>query len=90
MAFLSLTAFVAAVVPVSHVERLVLSLSFALALVSGAFATIHHRSVIYVVIGLTLSALVVDQIVEFRHLPLARRSTTLKLVCLSSSSQLIP
>ena len=55
-------------------KRLVLSLSFVLTLVSGAFAPIHHRSVIYVVIGLTLSAVVVDQIAEFRHLPLARRS----------------
>jgi hypothetical protein len=43
------------------------------------------RSVIYLVIGLTMSALVVDQIVEFRHLPgLAPLNTTLKLVCLST------
>ena len=74
MAFMSLTAFVCAGRSRLARKRLVLSLSFVLTLVSGAFATIHHRSVIYVVIGLTLSAVVVDQIAEFRHLPLARRS----------------
>jgi len=84
VAFLSLTTFVLPVVPVSQVGQLALSLSFALTLVFGAFATIHHRGVIYLIIGLTLSALSVDQIVEFRHLPaLAPLNTTLKLVCLS-------
>jgi hypothetical protein len=60
VAFLSLTTFVLPVVPVSQVGQLALSLSFALTLVFGAFATIHHRGVIYLVIGLTLSALAVD------------------------------
>jgi Ion channel len=84
VAFLSLTTFVLPTVPLSQLGRLAVSLSFALTLVFGAFATIHHRIVICLVIGLTLTALLVDQIVEFGQVAgLAPLNTALKLVCLS-------
>jgi hypothetical protein len=83
--FLSLITFVLPTVPLSRLGRLALSLSFALTLVSGAFATIRHRAVIYLVVGLTLTALVVDQIVEFGQVHgLGPLNTALKLVCLGA------
>jgi hypothetical protein len=84
VAFLSLTAFVLPTVPLSQVGRLAVSLSFALTLVFGAFAIIHSRIVIYLVICLTLSAIMVDQIVGFSHLYVLNPvNTALKLACLS-------
>jgi hypothetical protein len=84
VAFLTLTTIVLPSIPLSHAGRLAISVAFALTLIFGSFTTIHHRIVIYLVPGLTLSAVIVDQIVEFGHwyrlLPL---DTTLKLACLS-------
>jgi hypothetical protein len=75
--------FVLPVVPLSQLGRLGFSLSFALTLVFGAFATIRHRIVTYLVNGLTLRALVVDQIVESGQVHgLVPLDTALKLVCL--------
>jgi hypothetical protein len=84
VAFLSLTTFVLPTVPLSQLGRLAVSLSFAMTLVFGAFATIHHRTAIYLVTGLTVTAVAVDQVVEFGQMQgLAPLDTALKLVCLS-------
>jgi hypothetical protein len=84
VAFLALTTIVLPSFPLSHAGRLAVSLAFAATLIFGSSATIHHRIPVYIVLGLTLSASIVDQVVEFgdwyRLLPL---DTTLKLVCLS-------
>jgi hypothetical protein len=84
LAFLVLTTIVVPAVPVSRVGQLAISLVFVLTLIFGAFAAIRHRFWIYLVIGLAMSAITVDQIAESgRWLGLAPANTTLKLVCLS-------
>ena len=84
LAFLALTTIVAPTVPLSEVGQLAISLVFGLTLILGAFAAIRHRFWIYLVIGLALSAIVVDQIVEMVRSPgLASVNTSLKLVCLA-------
>jgi hypothetical protein len=64
LGFLVLTTIVLPVVTLSQVGRLTLSLAFALMLIFGAFATIHHRAVIYIVVGLTVSTFAVDLMTE--------------------------
>jgi hypothetical protein len=84
VAFLALTTIVLPGVPLSHAGRIAVSLAFALTLIFGSSATIHHRVLVYLVLGLTLSAFIVDQIVEFgRRYGLLPLDTALKLVCLS-------
>src|SRR5262245_23482108 len=84
LCFLTLTAIVLPMVALSQLGRLALSLTFALTLILGAFATIQRRIVIYLVIGITISTFAVDLISELapaHGLPAV--DTTLKLVCLS-------
>jgi Ion channel len=84
LGFLVLTTIVLPVVTLSQVGRLALTLAFALMLIFGAFATIHHRAVIYLVVGLTIATLAVDLIAELgpSH-GLTVLDTALKVVSLS-------
>ena len=85
--FLFLLVLIMVLIPViemSRPGRLTLSLVFALILVSGAFATIHHRILIGLIVILTVSTLALSVIAEFdpRHIfPVLE--TALKLGCLS-------
>jgi hypothetical protein len=84
LAFLTLTAVVVPMVNLSHLGQLVLSLTFALTLTFGAFATIQHHTCRYLVVGLTASTFTVDVITELgRTRSLATIDTALKLTCLS-------
>jgi voltage-gated potassium channel len=84
LGFLVLTTIVLPVVTLSQTGRLALSLAFALMLIFGSFATIRHRALIYVVIGLAIATLAMDLMAE---LALARRfatlDTSLRVVVLS-------
>ena len=82
LAFLALTTILVPMVTLSQAGRLALSLIFTLTLTFGAFATIQHRIVIYLVIGLTMSTFAVDLIAEFApsHGSPAL-DTMLRLVC---------
>ena len=63
--------------------RLALSLAFAIMLIFGAFAIIHHRAVIYLVIGLSISTFAVDLIIEIgRSHGLAAFDAALKVASL--------
>jgi hypothetical protein len=64
LSFLVLTTIVLPVVTLSQVGRVSLSLAFALMLVFGAIATIRHRALIYLVVGLTIATLAVDLMTE--------------------------
>ena len=64
LGFLVLTAIVLPAVSLSQLGRMALSLAFAVMIIFGAVATIRHRAVIYLVVGLTVATLVVDLIVE--------------------------
>lgn len=64
LSFLVLTTIVLPVVTLSQVGQLSLSLAFAFMLVFGAFATIRHRILIYVVVALTIATFAVDLMVE--------------------------
>jgi hypothetical protein len=82
--FLVLTTIFVPMVSLSQLGRLTLALIFALTLIFGAFATVQHRIIIYLVVALTLATLAVDLIAELapaRSRPVL--DTTLKLACLS-------
>ena len=84
LAFLVITTVVVLMVPLSLLGRLALSLTFALTLIFGAFATIQRCAAIYFVIGLTASSFVVALIAESGALhALEKLDTTLKVACLS-------
>jgi hypothetical protein len=84
LAFLVLTTIVLPMVTLSRVGRLALSLVFALTLIFGAFATIRHRTAIYLVIGVTISTFAVDLITEFGAWHgFGALDTALKMACLS-------
>jgi hypothetical protein len=84
LAFLVLTTIVLPAVTLSQVGRLALSLAFALMLIFGAFATIHHRAAIYFVIGLTIATFAVDLMAELgpSH-GFAALDMALRVACLS-------
>jgi hypothetical protein len=83
VAFLTLTTIVLPVVKLSQLGRLALSLMFALTLIFGAYTTIRHRIVIYVVTALTVATFVVGSIAEMHPSEaLAALDTALKLACL--------
>ncbi len=85
VAFLTLTTIVLPVVKLSQFGRMALALMFALTLIFGAFTTIRHRTVIYVVTALTMFTFVVDGIAEIHSSQaLAALDTALKLACLST------
>ncbi len=84
LAFLVLSAIVLPMVRLSQLGRIVLSLSFALTLIFGSFATIRHRIFVYFVIALAISAVAVEvtaQVAPGLSSPLV--DSTLKLSCLS-------
>jgi hypothetical protein len=84
LGFLVLAAIVLPVVSLSGLGRLALSLAFALMLIFGTVATVRHRAVIYLVVGLTISTLVVDLIIEIgRSHGLVPLDTALKVATLS-------
>ncbi len=60
VAFLVLTTIILQVVALSQAGQVTLSLVFALMLISGSFATIQHRSVICLVVGLTTATFATD------------------------------
>lgn len=83
-AFLGITTIVLPAVPLSQVGQFLISLVFALTLIFGLFASIRHRVVIHLVIGLTISTFVVDQMAEFRRSRgVLSLETVLRLACLS-------
>ena len=59
LAFLVLTTIFVPMVTLSQLGRIALSLIFVLTLISGAFATIQQRIVIYLVVALAMSTLAV-------------------------------
>jgi hypothetical protein len=84
LAFLVLTTIVVPMVTLSQLGRVALSLIFVLTLIAGAFATIQQRTLIYLVVTLTICALTTDLIGEFA--PSRGNSMleiALKLACLS-------
>lgn len=84
LAFLVLTTIVLPMVTLSRVGQLAVSLAFLLTFIFGAFATIHHRTVIYLVIVLTISTFCVGVVTELCRSPgLSKLDTFLRLACLS-------
>ena len=63
LAFLVLTTIILPVVALSQAGQLALSLAFALMLIFGAFATVHHRTAICLVAGLTIATFTSDLMV---------------------------
>jgi len=84
LGLLVLTTLILPVIALSHAGQLALSLAFALTLVFGAFATIHHRALIYLVFGLTIATFTSDLMVELdpSH-ALTALNTALRVACLS-------
>jgi hypothetical protein len=66
LAFLVVTTTIVPMITLSQMGRIGLSVFFAITTIFGAFATIHHRFVIYLAIGLSLATIVVDLIAETR------------------------
>lgn len=84
LGFLVLTIIVLPTIKLSQAGRLTLSFVFTLTLIFGAFATIRHRPVIYLVIGLTVSALGVDLFAEMAPAHgISSLDSALKVACLS-------
>lgn len=85
LGFLVLNTIVLPMFNLSRAGRLTVLLAFALTLIQGALAIIRHRTIKYVVIGLTLSSVAVSLAVELTPanwlLPL---ETVLNLACLST------
>ena len=85
VAFLTLTTIILPAVKLSQFGRLAVSLMFALTLIFGAYTTIRHRTVIYVVMALTVSTFVVGAIAQIHSSrALASLDMALKLACLSA------
>jgi hypothetical protein len=83
LAFLVLAIVVAPTIKLSQAEQLALSFTFSLLLISGAFATIQHRCLSYIVAGLTILTLSLDLIGEFTPLrSYATLETSLRVACL--------
>jgi hypothetical protein len=84
LAFLVLTTIFVPMITLSQFWRVALSLVFVATLISGAFAIIQNRVLIYFVVVLAISTLAADLTAEFA--PAHGSSTietTLRLVCLS-------
>ncbi|PWT99489.1 MAG: hypothetical protein C5B51_27060 [Terriglobia bacterium] len=82
--FLVLTTIVLPVFSLSQAGQLALSLAFGMMIIFGAFATIHHRTAIYLVIGLTVATFSVNLMIDLgpshRFTPL---ESALRVACLS-------
>ena len=84
LAFLVLSTIFVPMVTLSQVGRLALALVFVLTNIFGAFATIHHTVIKYLVVALTMLAGVVGLISELAPTPGALLlDTALKLACLA-------
>jgi hypothetical protein len=84
LGFLILIIIVLPMITLSQAGEFALALFFALTLIFGAFATIRHRIVIYLVIGLTVSTLgasLLNEMAPSRGIPAL--VSALRLVCLS-------
>jgi len=64
--FLVLSTFVLPVIALSQPGQFVVSLAFGLTPVSGAFATIRHRTAVWIIVLVTVSTLAADLVVEIR------------------------
>ena len=84
LAFLVITTIFVPMIRLSQLGQFMLALVFVLTIIFGAFATIQHSLVKYIVAALAIVALVVELIAErsFGHRVLVLDST-LKLVCLA-------
>jgi hypothetical protein len=84
LGFVVLTTIVLPAVALSQAGRLALSLAFALMIISGAFATIHHRAATYLVICLAIATFAGNLMAEFgpSH-GFAALVTALRLACLA-------
>jgi hypothetical protein len=84
LAFLVLTTTILPTITLSQLGRLAVSLAFALTTILGAFATIRHRTVTFIVVAVTVGTFATDVIVEFNvsH-GLAAVDTTMKVACLA-------
>jgi len=84
LAFLVLTTTILPMITLSRVGRLAVSLAFVLTTILGAFATIRHRTAVFIVAALTIGTFATDVIVEFdaSH-PLVAVDTTMKVACLA-------
>lgn len=84
--FLALLILITILVPMIELSRsgsLILSLVFTLILVSGAFATMHHRIFVGLVVGLAISTFALSVTAEFHpHYTSPLVETALKLICL--------
>jgi len=84
LAFLVLTTIILPVVALSQAGQVALSLAFALMLIFGAIATIHHRAAICLVVGMTAATLTADLMAEFDPSPgLGALDTALRAASLS-------
>jgi hypothetical protein len=83
LAFLVLTTIFVPMMDLSRVGRLALSFVFMVTLISGAFVTIQHRILRYLVVVLAVSTLATDLIAEFASRSSSALETTLRLTCLS-------
>jgi hypothetical protein len=68
LAFLILITIFVPMIPLSRSGRIVLDLILAFMLFSGAIATIRHRSLMYLVVAVTVLEFTADLIVEFNPL----------------------
>ena len=84
LGLLVVTTIILPVVALSQAGRLALSLAFALMLIFGAFATIHHRAAIYLVVGLTIATFATDLMIALSPSQgFALANTALRVACLS-------
>jgi len=83
LGFLVFTTIFLPMLTLSFFGRISLSVSFGLMLVTGAFATIRHRALRYLVAGLALSTFTIDLGAEFTTYSLSIWETSLRLICLS-------
>ena len=65
LAFLVLITIFVPMVGLSRAGRIIIDLTFALMLLSGAIATVHKRFLIYLIIALTILEFTADLIAEF-------------------------
>jgi len=83
LGFLVITTVFLPMLTLSLFGRISLSVFFGLMLVTGAFSTIRHQAMRYLVAGLALSTFTIDLAAEFTTYGLSIWETSLRLICLS-------
>src|ERR1051326_7481851 len=83
LGFLEITTVFLPMLTLSLFGRISLSIFFGLMLVTGAFATVRHQALRYLVAGLALSTFTIDLAAEFTTYRLSIWETSLRLICLS-------